>query len=500
MNPGIDLGTTFSIIAQVNAQGVPALFPDLHDANQFQTPSVVHVAGNAALVGQPAESLLDEDPSQPVARFFKLKMGSPDPAYRDAQGREWPAEALSALVLRKLVRDAKAFANEEVEACVVCVPAQFGDAQRRATKDAAVLAGLPAPELVEEPVAAATFYGMAESRREQTIFVYDLGGGTFDATVLATSPKGLYVLATDGCSDAGGKRVDDAIMQLVAEDFRKAHGIDPRGDGAAEVQLRKFAERVKVQLGLPGRGQVSQLVLLCGKPYEFLLTRSQFERLIAPLVERTIEASNRCLKGAGLSWKSVDKLLLAGGSTLIPFVQQRLRKEADKAGDQVCSQQPRQAVAYGAAAIASRARRPDAPAVMQRIASHDLGLRVWDKASGRPGVQVLVQRNTPLPARHTTTIYTTREDQTRIVIEIVQSKGEEPSSLGNFAFGPIAAPRKNYPLELTVAYDVEGIVKVTARDPRTGQEMQRVLEDSAQSGGARLGELRALVQGVKVNE
>lgn len=502
MNVGIDLGTTFSMISHVNPHGVPALFPDVHDSNQFQTPSVVHIGSLGGLVGKSVEDLLEDEPATPVARFAKLHMGSDEIVYRDHRRREWKAEAVAAIVLKKLLRDAQAFANEEVAGAVVCVPSQFGDAARRATRDAAILAGLGGATLVEEPVAAATYYGLSDSRTERTLFVYDLGGGTFDATLMQASPKGLYVLATDGARDIGGKRFDEKIMGAVAEEFRRTHGIDPIADPASHVQLRRFAERVKIQLGKPGKGQVRQSILLCGKPYDFLMTRTQFEVLIAPLVEETLSVCKRCLTSASLGWNAVDRILLVGGSTLVPCVQQRVREVSGKAGDQVMQQQPHHAVSYGAALIAARTGGSSAaPSLVQRIASYDLGIRVWDALLGKPGVNVLIRRNTPLPAKAKTTVYTTRPDQTRMILEIVQAKGtDEPVSLGNFAFGPITQPRKNYPVEISVAYDLEGLVKIAARDPRTGQEMERMLEDPAQAETARLARLRELVSSVKIAE
>ncbi|MBY0398930.1 Hsp70 family protein, partial [Myxococcota bacterium] len=400
-------------------------------------------------------------------------------------------------------RDADAFAQETIGSAVLTVPAQFGDAERRATKLAALLAGVPNPYLLEEPIAAATYYGVAEARRDSTLFVYDLGGGTFDATLLRTSPDGLDVLATDGSARVGGKAFDDAIMAMVAEDFRRAHGFDPLGDPVARVQLRRFAEDAKIRLGRAGKGQVRQAILLAGRTYDFFLTRTQFERLIAPLVDESIEAAQRCLQSAGLDWPKVDQVLLAGGSTLVPYVQQRVREAADKPGDRMVAQQPHQAVAFGAALVAAqRAGEIGGARLRQQVTSYELGMRVWDRKQNRPGVQPLIPRNTPLPARHAAIFYTTRPDQTRMILELTQTRGEgaEPMSLGHFAFGPIASPRKNYPVEVTVAYDGEGLVRVAARDPNTGSAMERMLD--ASEGGASLERKgqRDLVTSVRINE
>ncbi len=503
INVGIDLGTTYSSISHVNSHGVPALFPDRFDANEFRTPSVVHIGQDSCLVGQTVEDLLEDEPLLPIVRFVKLKTGTQDSIYTDSRGRDWSPTAVSALILRKLLQDVSAYANEDVEGALVTVPAQFGDAQRRAAKEAALLAGIPLPVLMEEPVAAATFHGLHESTREQTLFIYDLGGGTFDATILHASPDGLRVLATEGAVDVGGKAFDEAIMDEIGTDYHRTHGTLPLDDAATALELRRLAEQVKVKIGKPSVGQVRKTMLLCGKTYDFALTRSQYEGLITPLVDKTMDACDRCLKGAALAWAAIDKVVLAGGSVLTPLVQNRIRIASDKPGDKVIVQQPHQAVAYGAALLAQQASGKtddDLPRVTQRICAYDLGIRVWDKRQGRPAVKPLIKRNTPLPGSASTTLYTSRSDQRRMIIEMVQSRGEEDKSLGYFEFGSIAKPRKNYPVELTVAYDIEGLVRVSARDPLTGAEMDHTMQDEHQAETASLLRQRELLESVRVNE
>jgi molecular chaperone DnaK len=204
MHVGIDLGTTFSLIARVDARGIPVLFPDRHEAERFKTPSVVHIGPEGALVGQAVEELLEDAPELPVSRFVKLSMGREEPAFVDHLGRAWPPEAISALILKKLARDVAADTDEPIDGAILSVPAHFNDPQRQATRHAGELAGLKVIDLVEEPVAAATYYGAHTAPAGSTILVYDLGGGTFDATILHVDARGLYVLATDGVSDLGG--------------------------------------------------------------------------------------------------------------------------------------------------------------------------------------------------------------------------------------------------------------------------------------------------------
>jgi len=501
---GIDLGTTFSLIAHVNMHGVPTLFPDYLDANEFRTPSVVYVEGQRALVGSTVEALLDNEPSSPVARHVKLKMGNPEPAYVDAGGRSWTPPGISALILQKLLKDSELFANDRVETAVIAVPAQFGDHQRRATRNAAKLAGSGSPMLLEEPVAAATFYGYTSSQQSQVLFVYDLGGGTFDASVLQVTPQGLYVLATDGIENLGGKVFDEALVQAIEEEFRRVHRADVPLDATTQLELRRLAEQIKIKICKPGAGQVRQVLLIGGRTLEFIISRSQFEALIAPLVSQTMEVCGRCLESAGLSWKSVDRVLLTGGSSLIPYVQNQLKIVSQKPGDRVSVHQPHQAIAYGAAIVSGQMAgngNAEGPSLVQNISFYDLGIRVQDKRQG-PVFQPLIRRNMPLPAKASTVVYTTRPDQRRMVIEVVQSKGggERALSLGHFSFGPIQSPRKNYPIELLLSYSLDGMVQVSARDLGTGEEMEQVMADASESDMSELLQQRETIKRISINE
>ena len=200
---GIDLGTTFSLVAYMNDHGQPTLFPDFHNANEFRTPSVVHIGTEGCFVGTAVEEILDDEPGLNHARFFKLAMGNNQAIFTDHLNRYWWPQSLSALVLKKMLQDVETFAQDEVGGALITVPANFNNAQRRATREAAQMAGLQRVKLLDEPVAAATFYGFNHKGKEQTLFVYDLGGGTFDATVLQVGDQGLYSFATAGRNQHG---------------------------------------------------------------------------------------------------------------------------------------------------------------------------------------------------------------------------------------------------------------------------------------------------------
>ena len=488
MRVGIDLGTTYSLIAHLNAKGAPTLFPDLHDASAFRTPSVVHAGRGGLLVGDAVETLLRSEPNAPIVRCAKLSMGSDAPLLR-ANGVDLCPTTVAALVLRKLKRDAEAFANETIESCVVCVPAQSGDAARRATRDAALAAGLPLPKLADEPVAAGVYHGLDRSG-EEVLLVYDLGGGTFDATVLRADTEGLHVLATEGDNALGGALMDERIVELLVADLRAAGAPDPRTDPASRERLRRFAEEAKIGLSRPGIDRVEEDLKVGGAVLSFLLTERQLESALAPYIQRTLAVTESCLRAAGVSFERVNRVLLAGGSTFMPAVQRAVQDRCGKLGHELLLKQPHQAVAFGAALLAAREGARGAERVTQ-TAGHDLCLRVVDRVTGKPALQTLIDRRSPLPASATSTFVTTRPDQARMIFELVQSRGSgDERSLGHFAFGPIRSPRKGKPMELTVGYDDQGLVRARVRDPESAAELEHLMGERELTDAARVARVR----------
>lgn len=497
---GIDLGTTYSLVAHMNDHGQPTLFPDFHDANEFRTPSIVHIGPEGCFVGSAVEEMLDDEPDLNQVSFFKLAMGEQKPVYTDHRERQWWPQAVSAVVLKKLLQDVEAFAHDEVGGALITVPANFNDAQRKATREAAQLAGLQRVKLLDEPVAAATFYGFSQKGGEQTLFVYDLGGGTFDATVLQVGPTGLYSLATEGSNQHGGKRVDELIMGFILDEFRRQHGYAPEDD-ASLMTLRRFAQQTKLTLVKPGKTRVNKTLVLAGKAIDFILTRERFEQLIDQFVDETLAVCQRCVEGAGLDWSFIDSIMLVGGSSLLPLVGDKLSRLSGRPKDQLICKQPHQAVAYGAAILAQQQFVGGGGKKLQSICSYDLGIRVRG-ADGRPAVKVLVSQNTPVPASARTTFYSNRADQTRLIIEAVQQRngehGSEESSLGFFAFA-IENPRENYPVEIELAYDLDGCVMITAKDPETGRQMQQVMDRDTEAMDRALLEQQSWLENLAIN-
>lgn len=471
MNIGIDLGNTYTLTSHLDPAGRPVLVPDANYPNELRTATVVQIDGLVARVGRAAEEALAERGAKAAARGFKGRTG---PFFLDDAGQPWSAEALSALVLRKQLRDL-ASAREPVRSAVLTVPANFMDKQRRAAERAARMSGLPDVHLIEEPIAAAMFYGLEEGGSERTVLVYDFGGGTFDVTVLHFAGGRIHALATDGHNALGGRRFDERIADLIAEEHRRIWGSDLAKDGHTQEQVRRIAEEAKIALS-EGSGRLFRRTLLVeGRPLEFMLSKGQLERLVLPSVEETLAVCQRCVSATSLQWKQIDSVLLTGGSSLLPQVRQGLLDISGKRPEDIRCRHPHGAVAFGAALIAHARARGSGEEPVVGVAPADLGVLTPERAGSRGHrLDVMVSRNSPLPASRKKVFQTTQAGQKRMVFWVGQRRDPDgpPEPLGTMEFAlPNAAP--GHPVELTLAYDRQGIVTVTARDLRTNVALER---------------------------
>jgi molecular chaperone DnaK len=484
---GIDLGTTFSLISYVNSAGTPTLVPSRRDAQRFQTPSVVHIGERGAIVGDLVEELLSEEPGLPVCRFAKLSMGQPGKTVlTDHLGNNFTPEAISALVLRKLKEDAEAALSEQITGAVITVPANFNDAQRQATVNAGRLADIPVLGLVEEPLAAATFFGLNTKGGERLIFVFDIGGGTLDATILSATPDGLYAIATEGADNIGGKNFDELIMGIVADQFRGQFGADPRNDPESAQKLRIFATQSKIALSAPNANVISKPLILGGKSLRVTFNRSQFETAAEPWLEACQEVCERALKSQSLAWEDIDELILTGGSSLVPCVERKVREMSALQPARIRREQPHASIAYGAALLAEQFygdKKTAAPPLKQQVTSNELGLRVFDPKERKPVFHAMIEKNVPVPCTAKQTFYTQKADQTSLSIELLQRKDPftPPETLGQFTFGPIRRPEAGHPVAIEMGYDGTGRVTVTATDGRTGESVAREFSKQAEA-------------------
>jgi molecular chaperone DnaK len=476
MKIGIDLGTTFSLVSKMDPTGVVRLIPDTTYQHHLFTPSLVHIKGDYASVGQTVNSLLEKDPMLETIRFFKRHFGLAKPIYYDNSGTAWYPETSAALVLKKLKFDAEAFGSQIMEGTVITIPAHFADAQRKAVLNAASMVGMPILGLVEEPVAAALHYGITHNSMDKVIMVYDLGGGTFDVTLMSMNREGVYVIAKDGLTELGGKEFDERIGQIILDQYKKAMGVDIDMNAKNLLQLRRISEEVKVELCSPGIKFVKRLIMLGSFPLDIYITRKDFETAIAEAIDETMHVMLRCIESAGLTNKDVDVALMVGGSSMIPLIQERLQQIFRP--EKVHFHDPMKAVACGAAVHVTQldgtCEKFDIPPILQGVTGHNIGIRVLDPRSGKVRIDTLIRKNMPLPLTVTKTYYTSQPNQQRMMLDFVQflDRNEHLINIGKLIVAPLPA-QQNYPIDVSVTCQEDGTVHVLATDPRTGIEMEQ---------------------------
>lgn len=504
MNAGIDLGTTYSLVARLELDGTPRLLPDHSDRDVLYTPSAVHISGNCAFVGHIVDTLAEQDPDLKAIRFFKRQLGDGTPIYYDEQQSPWYAEGIAALVLKKLAFDAESYSGNTLDGVVVTVPAHFNDVQRKAVQAAAQLADISLLGMLEEPVAAALHYGVTNGSDGQVIFVYDLGGGTFDATVLVMSQGSASVLAKDGITELGGKEFDEKIGEIVLGQFEKSIGLPPLTSRTL-LQLRRVSEELKIELCMPGRSHVRRPVMLGSHAVEVQIARREFEAAIAEYIGRTEAVALRCLEGAGLKPNQVQAVLMVGGSSMVPCVAERLRGVFGGVPQGVVFHEPTRAVAFGAALHAAQltgeADLYELPSELRGVTGHYVGVRTVDPSTGRVRIDTLIKKNMPLPLRVNKTYYTSRAGQERMLIDLVQFRDpSEPAvSIGELVVGPLPSPQPDYPIEVSVENREDGTIAVQAYDPQTGIDLQQTFGRNGSDTFANLAVQRALVRSTIIN-
>ena len=469
---GIDLGTTFSAIAYVNKHGVPEI---LHNAEGDRiTPSVVLFDGDEVIVGNYAKQAAVAFPHQ-VVEFAKRHMGDENWRF-NYRGTEYTAEQISAYILSKLKHDAEHRLGHPIEEAVITVPAYFADKQRRATVRAGELAGLKVLKLINEPTAAAFAYGLANAGRTMRCLVFDLGGGTFDVTIVTIDGKEITVAATAGDPVLGGKDFDELLMAFTAEKFRDRHAIDPLEDPAATHDLRQKC--VSAKLSLSRRPKVNLFYDYQGQILRLELPRERFEELSTGLLARCEAKVREVLAEASCQPEDIDTILLSGGSTRMPMVRKMIQDTFRR--DPATDINPDECVALGAALTAAlesarlSGQRPPVDIRTHDVTSHSLGMVVYkdSKLHNSP----IIRRNSRIPCERTRDDYvTTYTGQTSMDLWLVQGEESDPlacSVLGHFEFYGIP-PRSagETRLAVTYRYNSNGIVEVEAMDLTTGQTL-----------------------------
>jgi molecular chaperone DnaK len=477
---GIDLGTTFSAIAHVNKYGVPEI---LHNAEGERiTPSVVLFEGEEVIIGTYAKQSAVAYPEQ-VVEFIKRHMGDDDFTF-EYRGEVYTPERLSGFILAKLKHDAELRLGHRIDQAVITVPAYFGDKQRRATIRAGEYAGLRVLSLLNEPTAAAFAYGLTNPDEKKRLLVFDLGGGTFDVSIVNIDGRELSVVATTGDHQLGGKDWDDALIRYAADQFRARHGLDPLDDLAAYHDLRQKCTSAK--LSLTKRPRVNLFYDYRGKILRLELAREKFEDLASGMVRRCEALTRDVLEDAGLTVADIDTVVLAGGSTRMPMIRDMIRNVFGR--DAATDINPDECVALGAAltaAIESSRASGEAPPVDIRthdVTSHSLGMVVYRE--GRLYNSRIIERNSRIPCERTRDDYvTTHDGQTTMDLWLVQGENTDPlecNVLGHFEFYGIPARSAGKSrLSVTFRYNANGIVEVEAMDLDSGQTLAHRLAAGA---------------------
>ncbi|MBR3524841.1 MAG: molecular chaperone DnaK, partial [Lachnospiraceae bacterium] len=458
---GIDLGTTNSCVAVMEG-GQPTVISNAEGSRT--TPSIVAFTKNGErLVGEPAKRQAVTNAENTISSI-KRDMGTD--RGRTIDGKKYSPQQISAMILQKLKGDAENYLGEKVTEAVITVPAYFNDAQRQATKDAGKIAGLDVKRIINEPTAAALAYGL-DNEKEQKIMVYDLGGGTFDVSVIEIGEGVIEVLATSGNNRLGGDDFDQRITEWMLKEFKNAEGVDLSGDKMAMQRLKEAAEKAKKELSASTTTNINLPFITATtegpKHLDLNLTRAKFEELVHDLIEATAEPVRNALKDAGLNPSELGQVLLVGGSTRVPAVVEKVRQLTGKEPSKTLN--PDECVALGAS-IQGGKLAGDAGAgeiLLLDVTPLSLSIETMGGVATR-----LIERNTTIPTKHSQVFSTAADNQTAVDINVVQGErqfAKDNKSLGQFRLDGIPPARRSVPqIEVTFDIDANGIVNVSAKD------------------------------------
>ena len=470
---GIDLGTTNSCVAVMEG-GKPTVIANTEGART--TPSVVAFTKTGErLVGEPAKRQAVTNAEKTISSI-KRDMGTD--RGRTIDGKKYSPQQISAMILQKLKADAESYLGEKVTEAVITVPAYFNDAQRQATKDAGKIAGLDVKRIINEPTAAALAYGL-DNEKEQKIMVYDLGGGTFDVSIIEIGDGVIEVLATNGDTHLGGDDFDNKIIQWMLDEFKKVEGVDLSGDKMAMQRLKEAAEKAKKELSSAMTTNINLPFITATaegpKHFDMNLTRAKFDELTRDLVDKTAIPVQNAMKDAGLNYSDLGQVLLVGGSTRIPAVQDKVKQMTGKEPSK--SLNPDECVAVGAAIQGGVLGGEVEGLLLLDVTPLSLGVETMGGVMTK-----IIERNTTIPTKKSQIFSTAADNQTQVEINVLQGEREfarDNKQLGLFALTGIAPAMRGIPqIEVTFDIDANGIVNVSAKDLGTGKEQKIQIQNS----------------------
>jgi molecular chaperone DnaK len=476
---GIDLGTTFSAVAHIDVYGKPQIIPNAE--SERITPSVILFDGTNVVVGTSARNSAVAEPEK-IVDFIKREMGKPkEQFHREFNGIIYSAEELSALIVKKLIIDAERYLKEPVTDAVITVPAYFNDAERTATIMCGQLAGLNVLQIINEPTAAALAYGLDKLEEDQTVFVFDLGGGTFDVTIMRIEKQQLHIIATNGDHRLGGKDWDDIIVNYVAEEFDRAHGENPLLDLQSYQDLQTRAVAAKLQLS--SRKRTTIVHNHHGKSVKVELTRQDFEKRTRHLIEKCKAICEIVMQEAKMTWDKIDKTLLVGGMTRMPMVRDMIAQLST--APLVSDVNPDEAVAIGAAVQATLSMLHEEEMTGERvlgegtrqqfsardgrliqvndITSHTLGVVLWDEANLEEYVFPMIKKRTAIPASARNSFGTASSNMQHALVKVVEGESTLPADCTPLGVCDVELPPflpKGSPVELTYRYNANQVLEV----------------------------------------
>ncbi|WP_313157711.1 Hsp70 family protein [Sphingobacterium multivorum] len=472
---GIDLGSSNTVIATIAKDGTPVIVPDFNSKNEQSTPSIIMLENNRAFVGTVAQNLYELNPDRELLKFFKRRFGTQLPLCTALQNSPFFSETAAAMVLKKIIFDAKLFVNEPIDKCVITIPSHFNDAQRRSVIEAAKLADLELTTILDEPIAAAILYRkQLHNNAEELIMVYDLGGGTFDLTLLTNADDRIHVIAKGGISNLGGKEFDEIIERKIRDTYQILYRENIKDNNLNKNKLKTIAEEIKIRLNTIDQEGFSTWIYLDNHFFKIFFDKAAYIALASKLIEKTEQAVNKSLRSVGLQLIDIHKIVLIGGASSSPLVYDYWKQKIDLDKQTIIYHQPLTSVAKGAAlyadSISKNAMGFQSSIELNNVSTYHIALQ--DINSGE--LEVIVSKNLPLPVSGIKRIYITPQQPTQYQFRLVQffDQSEEVQELGLIRIPEVPLKTVAYELELIVENKVNGTLGLKVKDSQTKQNIK----------------------------